>query len=58
MCNITGTFLVNWKFILQFQWAAPLNLPLNLNYMKQKIKRKVEVEAIVEASRSNQEQME
>ena len=28
MKNVTGTFLVNWKFILQFQWAAPLNLPV------------------------------
>ena len=26
--NITGTFLVNWKFMLQSQWAAPLNLPV------------------------------
>ena len=28
MWNITGAFLVNWKFNLQFQWAAPLNLPV------------------------------
>ena len=26
--NITGTFLVNWKFMLQSQWAVPLNLPV------------------------------
>ena len=28
MWNITGTFLVNWRFMLQFQWAAPLNFPV------------------------------
>ena len=25
MWNITGTFLVRWIFMLQLQWAAPLN---------------------------------
>ena len=28
MWNITGTFLVNWRFMLQLQWAAPLNFPV------------------------------
>ena len=26
--NIKGTFLVNWRFMFQPQWAAPLNFPV------------------------------
>ena len=28
MWNITRPFLVNWRFMLQIQWAALLNLPV------------------------------
>ena len=28
MWNITKNFSLNWRFMLQLQWAAPLNLPV------------------------------
>ena len=28
MRNITGTFFVNWRFMIQSQWAAPLDFPV------------------------------